>query len=603
MPDFTHSPHISWSSDRTLRIVLGERDDEDTHRRVVAVVDALRGANIPGGTDISAGYIVAQVAWAASIGSRTHADAHYASVSACVREALARIDAAAAPEQGRIIEIPVCYGDEFGPDLSETAALRGLLPEQLIALHSGTTYSVRFLGFSPGFAYLAGLPAAIHAPRLATPRPRIAAGSVGIAGSQTGIYPQATPGGWRIIGRTPLRMFDAVRADGDGGASLLHAGNRTRFVAISRERFEELLEREDASGDSADPRKHTLGDHRRDASATRTNQTNQTAQTITIIHPGHFTTIQDLGRFGHTAIGVPRSGAADPLSLRLGNRLVGNSDSAAALEMTLFGCTVECDAGMTVTLTGSDAAATITRRDGSIVEVARQRPVTLNEGERLKVAGLRTGSRAYLCVSGGIDVPKVLGSRSTHVASGIGGHHGRALRPGDALPIGKAYGSAATGPVVDAAARYVREVLQRRVLTLTSGPRADVLANGPARLNDLQLTVTDRADRSGVRLRANAPMGTPPGDMLTEPMLPGGGSVQLTPSGELIILGPDGPTTGGYAVVASVAQVSLPTLGQLRPGDTFACEVVTEAESRTLAAAQRAQFHALLPPFPEPEAP
>lgn len=573
MPDLTPSPHISWSSDRTIRIVLGDRDNDNTHRRVVSVVDALHAANIPGVTDIAAGYTVVQAAWDSLADLGMPAEALSARVCACVHEALARIDASSAAEPGRVIEIPVCYGGEYGPDLAETAALRSLSPEQLIELHTSATYSVRFLGFSPGFAYLSGLPEKIHAPRLATPRARIAAGSVGIAGSQTGIYPQATPGGWRIIGRTTTRMFDPGR--GEKEAALLRLGDRVRFVDW-------------ASCPSRGPSPGGLASTAiTSGEAPELGQDAQATPELRIVHPGHFTTVQDLGRLGHAAMGVPRSGVADALSLRLGNRLVGNPDSAAALEMTLFGCTVECDAAVTIAITGSDAAATITRRGGSMVEVARQRPVTLNGGERLKIAGLRTGSRAYLCVSGGITAPQVLGSRSTHVASGIGGHDGRALRAGDAIPIARAYGSPATGPAVDAAARYVQEVVQRRVLTLTAGPRADVLSNGRAQLNDLQLTVTDRTDRSGVRLRANVAMGTPPGDLLTEPMLPSGGSVQLTPSGELIILGPDGPTTGGYAVVASVATVSLATLGQLRPGDTIACEVVTESRARACGHATR----------------
>ena len=501
-----------------------------------------------------------------------------------------------AESHGRMIEIPVCYGGEHGPDLVETAALRSMTPERLIELHTSTEYGVRFLGFSPGFAYLAGLPEAIHAPRLATPRPRIAAGSVGIAGSQTGIYPQATPGGWRLIGRTPLRMFDAARAEADGGATLVNLGDRVRFVAIPPERFEELHQKDAAFGSSMGAGKHTRVEHRRDACATRTVQT---SPAITIIHPGHFTTIQDLGRPGHAAFGVPRSGAADHLSLRLGNRLVGNPDSAAALEMTLFGCTIECDASITIAITGSDAAATITRSNGSIVEIPRNQPVTLNPHERLKIAAMRTDARGYLCLAGGIDVPVVLGSRSTHVASGIGGFDGRALRAGDRLQLGHTTHAPATGSSTRDAASFVLDEIHDPTLILTPGPHAAIIPSIIARLSSAALTVTERADRSGIRLRSDVPLGTPPGDLLTEPMLPGGGSMQLTPSGEVIILGPDGPTTGGYPVIASVAEVCMPALGQLAPGDEVLCDFVTETAARSTAAAQLARLDELLPPVPD----
>jgi len=136
----------------------------------------------------------------------------------------------------RQVEIPVCYGGEFGPDLSEVATTHGISPERVIELHSSATYLVYFLGFTPGFAYLGELPKELVTPRLPSPRKRVPAGSVGIAGNQTGVYPFETPGGWRLLGRTPHAMFRTDRE----GLSLLSIGDRVRFVPISRERFAEL---------------------------------------------------------------------------------------------------------------------------------------------------------------------------------------------------------------------------------------------------------------------------------------------------------------------------------------------------------------------------
>lgn len=135
--------------------------------------------------------------------------------------------------QPRLVEIPVCYGREFGPDLADVAHLRGMTVAAIIELHASTTYLVYFLGFAPGFAYLGGLPEALVTPRLATPRRMVPAGSVGIAGSQTGVYPIATPGGWRLLGRTPVAMFQPDRAE----MSLLRIGDRVRFAPISQEQF------------------------------------------------------------------------------------------------------------------------------------------------------------------------------------------------------------------------------------------------------------------------------------------------------------------------------------------------------------------------------
>jgi inhibitor of KinA len=139
------------------------------------------------------------------------------------------------PEPHRV-EIPVCYGEEFGPDLKDVAEKHGLRPEQVIQLHTATVYLVYFLGFVPGFAYLGELPEALVTPRHAIPRRKVPPGSVGIAGNQTGVYPCETPGGWRLLGRTPLAMFQPDRY----GLSLLSIGDRVQFKAVSREQFAAL---------------------------------------------------------------------------------------------------------------------------------------------------------------------------------------------------------------------------------------------------------------------------------------------------------------------------------------------------------------------------
>jgi len=138
----------------------------------------------------------------------------------------------------RSVEIPVCYGGEYGPDLDEVAELNGVTPEQAIELHTSTVYLVYFLGFVPGFAYLGELPEKLATPRMATPRRKVPAGSVAIAGNQTGVYPFETPGGWRLLGRTPVAMFQAGR----DGLSLLSLGDHVRFTPISRQQFEALSE-------------------------------------------------------------------------------------------------------------------------------------------------------------------------------------------------------------------------------------------------------------------------------------------------------------------------------------------------------------------------
>jgi KipI family sensor histidine kinase inhibitor len=152
-----------------------------------------------------------------------------------LRGYLARIDDVKLPEP-RLVEIPVCYGSEFGSDLAEVAALRGMTAAQVVERHTAVEYLVYFLGFAPGFAYLGELDKELVTARLSSPRRRVPAGSVGIAGNQTGVYPFATPGGWRLLGRTPLAMFRPDRE----GLSLLAIGDRVRFTPIDAERFAAL---------------------------------------------------------------------------------------------------------------------------------------------------------------------------------------------------------------------------------------------------------------------------------------------------------------------------------------------------------------------------
>jgi KipI family sensor histidine kinase inhibitor len=156
-------------------------------------------------------------------------------VEAILRKYLGRLEEVKLPEPRRV-EIPVCYGGEFGPDLSEVCAMRGMTEARAIELHSSVEYLVYFFGFVPGFAYLGELPDELVTPRLAAPRRKVPLGSVGIAGNQTGVYPFATPGGWRLLGRTPVAMFQAER----DGLSLLSIGDRVRFTPIDAERFAAL---------------------------------------------------------------------------------------------------------------------------------------------------------------------------------------------------------------------------------------------------------------------------------------------------------------------------------------------------------------------------
>jgi inhibitor of KinA len=151
-------------------------------------------------------------------------------------ESLSDTDDAVATDNSEVVEIPACYDPEFGPDLADVAAYNRISIDDVVRLHSSSTYYVCFLGFTAAFAYLGGLPEVLHTPRLPTPRRMVAAGSVGIAGAQTGIYPTETPGGWRLVGRTPLRMFDPEAEV----PTRLQPGDRVRLAPIDRATFERI---------------------------------------------------------------------------------------------------------------------------------------------------------------------------------------------------------------------------------------------------------------------------------------------------------------------------------------------------------------------------
>jgi len=213
--------------DSAVVLTVGEGLDETLLGRVRAIATALEGDPPPGVADIVPAFATITVFYDLA---RIGGFAHFCSE---LEQRVARADAAPAPGGARIVEVPVRYGGEFGPDLGDVAANGGIDPAEVIALHSGGSYVVQAIGFAPGFGYLGGLAEKIHTPRRATPRTLVPAGSVGIGGVLTAVYPFASPGGWNIIGRTPLAMFDAKRAE----PAILRAGDHVRFRAITQEEF------------------------------------------------------------------------------------------------------------------------------------------------------------------------------------------------------------------------------------------------------------------------------------------------------------------------------------------------------------------------------
>ena len=222
------TPRLLPASDQSTLVSFGDEISLETHHRVVKLLRSLQEQQIDGIRNLHPAYCSLLIRYDPL---RLDNDA----VGQLVHASLDRLGPVALPEP-RTVEIPVCYGGEFGPDLLDVANLHGLQPQDVIDLQTSVIYTVFFLGFVPGFAYLGGLPDRLATPRLQSPRKQVPRGSLGIAGNQTGVYPFSTPGGWRLLGRTPLEIFRPDRAN----MSLLSIGDRVRFVPVAAERFAAL---------------------------------------------------------------------------------------------------------------------------------------------------------------------------------------------------------------------------------------------------------------------------------------------------------------------------------------------------------------------------
>jgi KipI family sensor histidine kinase inhibitor len=474
-----------------------------------------------------------------------------------VREALLARDAheAIAEEvaNARLVEIPVAYGGEHGPDIGDVGNACGLTPAQVVERHAQVDYLVAMLGFSPGFPYLLGLDPQLAVPRLSTPRTRVPAGSVGIGGAQTGVYPNEGPGGWRLIGRTDAVMFDARREP----ASLLLPGDRVRFVPVA------------SRGSGASREASSANPHARVFAARAAPTTG-----IEVIAPGLLTTVQDLGRFGHRHLGVGTAGALDAYSLRVANLLVGNDDDCAALESTLQGPRLRLRNAARIAITGADIDAHV---DG--VAIPGWRPVDVPAGSELVLGPCRRGARAYLAVAGGLDAERLLGSRSTDLRAGLGralvagdviATHGEV--PADALSIARWW----IDPHPDLDFAHPQPI---RVL-----PGHDAPAPGDA-LFAQAWRVTAQSNRQGLRLQGDAMTLADPGERISEPVAPG--TIQLPLDGQPIVLLAEAQTVGGYPRIGHVITADLPRLAQRRPGESVTFVAVDADEAHAAACAQR----------------
>lgn len=430
-----------------------------------------------------------------------------------------------------VLDVPVVYD---GDDLAEVARLLGCDEGEVVRRHTNERWTVAFCGFAPGFGYLVpeGPDAAVWAvPRRARPRTRVPAGSVGLAGPYTGLYPRSSPGGWQLIGRAALDLFDPAREP----AALLTPGRQVRFREARHTQPTAIGRR------LALP---TLGD----GAPTSVEQ-----PVLTVVEPGLSTTVQDEGRPGLSGIGVSPSGAADQTSYALANRLVGNRSGAAALEVAAGGLSLRAERDVLVAVTGAPCAG-----------APQNASVLLREGDELRLGTSARGLLTYVAVRGGVGATPVLGSCSTDLLSGLGPPP---LRAGDRVMAGDASGE--PPPVSLAPVRPVGvasgEVLVVRVLP---GPRLDWFeVRAWQELTGSRYVVTADSNRVGLRLDGPR-LGRARADELPSEGLVRG-AVQVPTSGLPLLFLADHPTTGGYPVIANVVDEDVDAVAQLRPGDAL----------------------------------
>ncbi len=480
----------------------------------------------------------------------------------------------------RSIELPVVFD---GADLSDVAATVGASTERVVSWLTGAALRVAFLGFSPGFPYLTGLPPPLaELARRPTPRIAVPAGAVAIGGGFAAVYPSSTPGGWHLVGRTTARLFDPSTPP----FARLTPGASVRFV-------------ETRTGGHLPAATDTAAEGGSTRSVAGQPTMSHTSRWVEVVDPGSLTLIEDAGRTGLAAIGVPDAGPADPDSMVLANRLVGNDDRAAVLECTGYGPVLRVHCPSHLAVVTADGSGVELWVDGLAVPSDAVVPVAA--GQTITVGAVRAGARAYAALDGGVEVAPLLGSRSTDVLSGLGPGP---LSTGDRFALGT--------PM-----RPRGMLLPRRPPV---GHTGHPVGSNPDRLRHLRVvpgphrvgrTLTDRffatewqvtadSNRVGLRLRPHrAPeIRFDPPDFGSVPRVRSVGTVlgavQLPPDAHPIILSVDRATVGGYPVIGCVASADHGHLGQLRPGDRLQFVAVTVEQARRAAVAQRRMLESRL---------
>ncbi|MBC7722478.1 MAG: 5-oxoprolinase/urea amidolyase family protein [Pedobacter sp.] len=393
----------------------------------------------------------------------------------------------------------------------------------------------------------------IATPRKLTPRTNVVKGSVGIAGEQTGIYPLNSPGGWNIIGQTPLQLFNANRNE----PVLLKMGDRVQFVPINLDEFYKIR-------------------------ATQQSQQSTTENQgigIQILKQGLSDSVQDLGRYGHQHLGINPTGAMDIVAAQIANFLVGNQANEAVLELHFPASVFQFQTDTIIALSGADFTATINDKSVPI-----NTPIIVAKDAILRFTKLTTGVRCYLAVCGGYKIKPWLNSCSTNLKANAGGYYGRLLQKDDVIGFKKQGGFSSQLKKknciilpwhVDVTNFYKAE----NTINILFGNEQPFLCDASKEiLLNAEFIITTKSDRMGYRLHGLPLQLLQPLSLISAATTKG--TIQLLPDGELIILMADHQTIGGYPRVGHIAQKDIPKLAQIQAHQHIKFQLITHQQAQ-----------------------
>ncbi|HWU46824.1 MAG TPA: urea amidolyase family protein [Humibacter sp.] len=465
-------------------------------------------------------------------------------------------------DDSTLIEIPVRYG---GEDLIEVARLLGISEAELVRRHTAGNYRVAFTGFAPGFAYLTGGHPSLDVSRRSTPRTRIPAGAVGLAGTFSGIYPRESPGGWQIIGTTDLPMWDLAREV----PALLQPGDRVRFVDVAGTTVRGTYA---TVPHGSVPPAHVVRPERLVDAAGTPSRGTDSHPAIEVRAVGAQTLLEDLGRPGRASLGVSPSGALDRASLREANRLVGNASDTAGLEVVDGGLRVISRGENVLAVTGAVPALTVTSEAGRSRRQSGYQAFALSDGDELVLGVPSRGIRSYVAIRGGFAIEPVLGSLSTDVLSGLGPPP---ITPGAVLPVRPIH-TGMDAISLNSSAPDELPGIETVTLDLVLGPRTDwFTAEAVSALGQQVWTVTPQSNRVGLRLRGDVSLNRTITDELPSEGTVAG-ALQVPPDGQPVLFLADHPLTGGYPVIGAVAGYQLNLVGQIPVGGTIRFNPISE---------------------------